>query len=181
MTTGHPQNANLDGSTLECTAQHIGQPFGGGGAEGHIMLPRIFEVSLKVNTKVYLDVLKSVVIPWCSQVASSRHWVWQQDSAQAHQSKETQAWLVQLCTLLSLALLLPRPEPAGLLHLIICQEHLRHDLPQQQSQPDHCHMPNIRQAPVGACGKGMFPVPDPYWGGDCGWRRLHWIDVSSTT
>ena len=31
----HPENANLDGSTLECTAQRIGRPFGGGGAEVH--------------------------------------------------------------------------------------------------------------------------------------------------
>ena len=31
--------------------------------EGHIMPPHIFEVGLKVNTKVYLDVLKSVLIP----------------------------------------------------------------------------------------------------------------------
>ena len=29
----------------------------------------IFEVGLKVNTKVCLGVLKSVVIPWCNQVA----------------------------------------------------------------------------------------------------------------
>ena len=41
-------------------------------SEGHIMLPHIFEVGLKVNTKVYLDVLKSVVIPWCIQMAGSR-------------------------------------------------------------------------------------------------------------
>ena len=61
--------------------------------EGHIMPPHIFEVGLKVNTKVYLDVLKSVVIPWCNQVAGGRPWVWQQDSAPAHKSKETQAWL----------------------------------------------------------------------------------------
>ena len=39
----------------------------------------------------------------------------------------------------------------------------------------------VRRAPVGACGKGMLPVPDPYRGGDWGWSRLHWIDVSSTT
>ena len=32
-------------------------------SEGHIMPPHIFEVGLKVNTKVYLDVLKSVVNP----------------------------------------------------------------------------------------------------------------------
>ena len=45
-------------------------------SEGHIMPPHIFEVALKVNTKVYLYVLKSVVIPWCNQVAGSRPWVW---------------------------------------------------------------------------------------------------------
>ena len=53
--------------------------FGVVSSEGHIMLPYIFEVGLKVNTKVYLDVLKSVVIPWCNQVAGGRPSVWQQD------------------------------------------------------------------------------------------------------
>ena len=43
--------------------------FGVVSSEDHIMPPHIFEVGLKVNTKVYLDVLKSVVIPWCNQVA----------------------------------------------------------------------------------------------------------------
>ena len=65
--------------------------------DGHIMLPHIFEVSLKVNTKVYLDVMKSVVIPWCNQVAGGRPWVWQQDLAPANKSKETQAWLLKEC------------------------------------------------------------------------------------
>ena len=71
--------------------------FGVVSSEGHIMPPHIFEVGLKVNTKVYLDVLKSVVIPWCNQVASGRPWVWQQDSAPVHKSKETQAWLPKEC------------------------------------------------------------------------------------
>ena len=62
-------------------------------SEGHIMQPHFFEVGLKVNTKVYLDVLESVVIPWCNQVAGGRPWVWQRDSVPAHKSKETQAWL----------------------------------------------------------------------------------------
>ena len=48
---------------------------------------------MKVNTKVYLDVLKSAVIPWCNHVAGGRLWVWQQDSAPAHKSKETHPWL----------------------------------------------------------------------------------------
>ena len=43
--------------------------------------------------------------------------------------------------------LLPRPEPAGLLLLVIHQEHHQHDLPQHQSQPDRCHPPSIRRAP----------------------------------
>ena len=37
--------------------------FGVVSSKGHIMPPHIFKVSLKVNTKEYLDVLKSVVIP----------------------------------------------------------------------------------------------------------------------
>ena len=74
-----------------------GYGYGVVSSEGHIIPPDIFEVGLKVNTKVYLDVLKSVVIPWCNQVAGGRPWVWQQDSAPAHKSKETQAWLQKEC------------------------------------------------------------------------------------
>ena len=49
--------------------------FGVVSSEDHIMPPDIFEVGLKVNTKVYLDVLKSVVIPWCNQVTGDRPWM----------------------------------------------------------------------------------------------------------
>ena len=156
--------------------------FGVVSSEGHIMPPHIFEVGLKVNTKMYLDVLKSVVIPWCNQVAGGRPWVWQQDSAPAHKSKETQAWLQRSDTTLYPFLtspLLPRPEPARLLRLVIHREHHQHDLPQHQGQPDRRHPPSIRRAPAGACGKGMLQVP--YRGGDWGWRRVRWIDISSTT
>ena len=159
--------------------------FGVVSSEGHIRPPHIFEVGLKVNAKVYLDVLKSVVIPWCNQVFSGRPWVWQQDSVQAHKSKETQAWLQNECydfvPFSHWPLLLPWPEPAGLSVLVIRQEHHQHDLPQHQSQPDHRHPPSIRWAPGGSCRKGMLPVPDLYRGGDWGWRWLHWIDVSFTT
>ena len=71
--------------------------FGVVSSEGHIMLPHILVVGLKVNTKVYLDMLKSVVIPWCNQVANGRPWVWQEDSAPAHKSKETTDWLQKEC------------------------------------------------------------------------------------
>ena len=70
--------------------------FGVVSSEGHIMPPH-FEVGLKVNTNVYLDVLKSVVFLWCNQVADGRPWVWQQGSTPAHKSKETQAWLQKEC------------------------------------------------------------------------------------
>ena len=89
--------------------------------------------------------------------------------------------VLRLCTLLSLAPLLPRPEPAGLLHLVIHRQHYQHDLPQHQSQPDLRHPPSIHRAPAGTCGTGMHPVQDPNRGGDWSWRRLYWIDVTSTT
>ena len=71
--------------------------FGVVSSESHIMLPHIFEVDLKVNTNVYLDVLKSVVIPWCNQVPGGRPYMWQKDSSPAHKSKETKAWLQKVC------------------------------------------------------------------------------------
>ena len=71
--------------------------FGVVSSEGHIMAAHIFEVGMKINTKVYLDVLQSVVIPWCNQVDGGRPGVWQQDLAPTHKSKETQAWLQKEC------------------------------------------------------------------------------------
>ena len=71
--------------------------FGVVSSEVHILPPQLFEVSLKVNTKVYLDVLKSVVIPWFNQVVGGRPWVWEQDSAPTHNSKDTKAWLQKVC------------------------------------------------------------------------------------
>ena len=94
----HPQNVKPDGSMLEGIAwTAMVMVFGVVLSEGYIMPTHIFEVSLKVNTKVYLDVLKSVVIPWCNQVAGGRPWVWLQDPAPAHKSKESQAWLQKEC------------------------------------------------------------------------------------
>ena len=144
--------------------------FGVVSSKGHFMPPHIFEVSLKVNTKVYVDVLKSVAIPWCNQVAGGRSWVWQQDSALGSQVQRDPGLVFRrsATTLypISLTPLLPQPEPAGLLRLVIRQEHHQHDLPQHQSQPDHHHPPSIHWAPASTCGKGMLPVPDTYRGGD---------------
>ena len=133
-------------------------------SEGHIMPPHIFEVSLKVDTKVY---------PVTDTGCGSR------TRRQPTSPKRPRLSFRRCATTLYPSLtapLLPRPEPAGLLCLVICREHHQHDLPQHQSQPDRHHLPSIRRAPIGTCGNSMLPVPDPYWG----LRRLHWIDVSSS-
>ena len=57
----------------------------------------ILEPMKSAHLKVYLDVLKSVVIPWCNQVAGGRPWVWHQDSTPAYKSKEIQAWFQKEC------------------------------------------------------------------------------------
>ena len=153
--------------------------FGVVSSEGHIMPPHIFEVGLKVNTKVYVDVLKCVVIPWCNQVAGGS-----KSRRRPTSPKRPRLGFRRSATTLYPSLtgpILPRPELAGLRHLVIRREHHQHDLPQHQSHPDHRHPPSIRWAPAGACRKGMLPVPDLYRDGFWGWRLLHWVDVSSTT
>ena len=150
-------------------------------SEGHIMPPHIFKVGLKVNTKVYLDVLKSVVIPWCNQVAGGRPWVWQQDSAPAHESKETQAWLQKECyDFVPFSHWPPSSPDLNPLDYFIWL--YVENITNMTSHNTKARLiAAIHRAPASTCGKGMLPVPDPYRGGDWGWRRLHWIDVSSTT
>ena len=154
--------------------------FGVVSSEGHIMPPHIFEV----NIKVYLDVLKSVVIPWCNQVAGGRPWVWQQDSAPAHKSKETQAWLQKEYYDFVPVFHCPPPPPTWTRwttpfgHTSWKSPSWPPTTPKPAwSPPSAEYSPSSRPA----CRKSMLPVPDPYRGGDWGWRWLHWIDVSSTT
>ncbi|QQP52457.1 Transposable element tcb2 transposase [Caligus rogercresseyi] len=44
---------------------------------------------------IYINVMKNVVKPWMDLVANGRPYVFQQDSAPAHKSRETQAWLLE--------------------------------------------------------------------------------------
>ena len=166
MTRGHcqhPQNAHPDGSTLEGTAQRIRRPFGGGGVESHIIPPHI---GLKINTKVYLDMLNSVVIPWCNQVAGGTPWVWQLNSAPAHKSKETQVWLQKECYDFVPFSHWPPSSPK----LNPLDDFVWSYVENITSMTSHNTKASliaaICRAPAGACGKGMFPVPDPYQGGD---------------
>ena len=137
--------------------------FGVVSSKGHIMPPHIFEVGLKVNTKVHVNVLKSVVTPWCNQVADPG--CGGRNRRRPTSPKRPRLRFRRSATTLYPSLL-PRPEPARLLRLVIGREHHQHDPPRHQSQPDHRHPPSIRRAPAGACGKGMLPVPDLYRGGD---------------
>ena len=114
--------------------------------EGHIMLPQIFEVSLKVKTKVYLDVLKSVVIPGAIRQPVADPGCGSRTRHRPRSPKRPRLGFRRSATTLYPSLtgpLLPRPEPAGLLPLIIRREHHQHDLPQHQSQRDRRHQPSI--------------------------------------
>ena len=154
--------------------------FGVVSSEGHIMPPHIFEVGLKVNTKVYLDVLKIMVVTWCNQVASGRPWVRQQDSAPAHKFKETQ----ECYDFVTFSHCPPSSPDLNPLDCFVWSyvENITnmtsHNTKARLISTIHLVFAELPPALV---GKGMLPVPDQYRGGDWGWRRLHWIDVSSTT
>ena len=80
--------------------------FGVVSSEGHIMPPHIFEVGLKVSTNVYLDVLKSVVILWCNQVAGGRPGCGNRTPRRPTSPKGpglASEGMLRLCTLLSLS------------------------------------------------------------------------------
>ena len=138
--------------------------FGLVSSEGHILPPHIFEVGLKVNTKVYLDVLKSAVNRWCNQVAGGRPWVWQWDSAPAHKSKETQAWLQKEGYDFVPFSHCPPPDLNPLDYFV--WSYVENITNMTSHNTKASLFAAIRRAPAGACGKGMLPVPDPYRGGD---------------
>ena len=184
----HPQNANPDGSTLESDEKKVsGYSYG---------LWCGFKWGLHNATSHLWSRIESQhqSVPGCAEECSDPL---VQSGGQCQtlgvaagldagpqfqrDPDLTSEEVLRLCTLLSLAPLLPRPEPVGLVRLVICREHHQHDFPQHRSQPDRRHPPSICQAPAGTYGKGMLPVPDLYQGTDWGWRWLHWIDVSSTT
>ena len=82
-----------------------------------------------------------------------------------------------LCTILSLAPFLPDLNPLD----YFVGSYVENITNMTSHNIKASLIATIRWAPAGTRGKGMLPVPDPYRGGDWGWRWLHWIDVSSTT
>ena len=71
--------------------------FGCVSSKGDVMPPHIFPEGLRVNSEVYVDLLRTKVIPWIKQVAGDRPWVWQQDSAPCHTSKMSMTFLNNNC------------------------------------------------------------------------------------
>ena len=138
--------------------------FGVVSSEGHIMPPHIFEVSLKINTKVYLDVLKSVVIPWCNQVAGGRPWVCQQDSTPAHKSEETQAWLQECYDFVPFSHYPTSSPDLNPLDYFVWSYVENINMTSHNTKASL--IAAIRRVLAVACRKGMLPVPDPYRGGD---------------
>ena len=131
--------------------------FGVVSSEGRIMPPHIFESRLKSQHQC---------VPGCTEecsdplVPSGGRWQTLGVAAGLGTGPQVQRdpglaseVVLQLCTLISQAPLLPQPEPTGLLRLVICWEHHQHDLPQHQSQPDHRYPPSIHRTPTDAYGK----------------------------
>ena len=149
--------------------------FGVVSSEGHIMPPHIFEVGSKVNTKVYLIVLKSVVTPWCNQVAGDRPWVWQQDSAPGHKSKETQAWLQKECHNFVPFSHWPPPLPTwNRWTTLFCHTSITSPTWPPTTPKPAWSRPSAEysQSSPRRLWKRL-PVLDPYRDGDWGWRWLH--------
>ena len=88
--------------------------FGVVSSEGHIMPPHIFEDGLKVNSKVYLVVQSGG--RWQTLGVAAGLGAGPQLKRDPGLASEG---VLRLCTLLSLAPLLPLPEPTGLLRWVI--------------------------------------------------------------
>ena len=154
--------------------------FGVFSSEGLIMPPHIFEVDLKVNTKVYLDVLNSVVIP-----GAIRWPVADSEFGSRTRRRPTSPKRPRLGFRKSATTFYPSltgtPPPPTWTPWTTSFGHASRTSPTTPKPAYYRHPPSIRRAPAGACGKGMLPVLHPYRSDDWGWRQLHWIDVSSTT
>ena len=177
----HPQNANPDGSTLEGRAHASDDP---------LEVVERKDTARTTRTKEFIDETPQRPIRQIAKDLRVSHTTVNVCVKEDLKCRSYRRHISQIFTEKTKNISLiksVRPHfssdlnPLDYFLLVIRWEHHQHNLPQHQSQPDRRHLPSIHRAPAGTCGKGMFPVPDLYRGGDWGWRRLHWIDVSSTT
>ena len=134
----HPQNANLDGSMCPGWWKQSFQL--------RLLSLVWFQVratscNLTSSKSAWKSTPKCTWIcwrMWWSSGASAGRWQTLGDAAglgagpQVHRDPHLASGVLRLCTLLSLAPLLPRPEPAGLLRLVI---HPQHDPPTTPKPP----------------------------------------------
>ena len=133
----HPQNANLDGSTLEGTMHRTTLWRWWSGRPHHATSHLWSQLESQHQS-----------VPGCAEecsdplVQSGGRWQTLGVAAGLGPGPQVQRdpglaleGVLRLCTLLSLAPLFPRPESAGLLRLVIRWEHHQYDLLQHQSQP----------------------------------------------
>ena len=57
--------------------------------EGDVMPPHFYEIGLRLNADRYIDMLRTVAIPWMKRVARGRPFLFQQDGAPCHTAAKT--------------------------------------------------------------------------------------------
>ena len=157
--------------------------FGVVSSEGHIMPPYIFEVGLKVYTKVYLDVLKSLVIPGAIRWSVADPGCGSRIRRRPTSPKRPWLGFRRSATTLYPFLTGPPPPPTWTRWTTSFSHTSRTSLTWPSSTPKSAWSPPSAEYSLSSrrrLWKSMLPIPDPYRGGDWGWRRLHLIDVSST-
>ena len=66
-------------------------------ASNSLKMPPVFiDAGVKINTEVYIDILKDKVLPWVkANFSADQYVVLQQDGAPCHTSNRTQQWLME--------------------------------------------------------------------------------------
>ncbi|QQP40933.1 Uncharacterized protein FKW44_015148 [Caligus rogercresseyi] len=108
--------------------------------------------------------MKNAVKPWIDLVASGRPYVFQQDSAPAHKSRETQAWLLENLPYHGSPDLWP-PVPLTATPRLFLLGRGREQDQQAHSQhsrlPQGCHRGGVRQYEEGRRRQGLRPLQAP--------------------
>ena len=179
----HPQNANPDSLTLEGTAQCIGRPFGWLRLWSLVWFQvRATSYYLISSKSAWKSTLKCTWICWRMWWSPGEiRWPVADPGCRRTRCRPTSPKRPRLGFRKSATTLYPSPTgPTSSPDLNPLDYFVWSYVRNITNMTSH-NTKAIRRAPAGACGKGMLPVPDLYRGGDWGWRRLHWIDVSSTT
>ena len=175
----HPQNANPDGSTLEGTAQHIGRPFGGGGAEGHRQENPDQGVHRKGPGNHWWN-SSAVYSADCRRLTHNCECMCEGGLKCRSYRRQTSQILTEKTKNLRLIKSVWPPPPPTWTCWTTSFGHTSRTSPTWPPLIAAIHRVFAELTPA-LVEKTCPPVPDPYRGGDWGWRWLHWLDVSSTT